>query len=107
MSEWMGKTGFVLAIGLVAYICLSVPGVSQVSNPAHRAGGLHVVSTALPSGLQELTIVDPTIPSVAIYHVDTNGRLLLRSVRNIRGDLRMEEFNTQSPLPSELRALQP
>ena len=60
----------------------------------------------LPEGRQQLTIIDTKDRVIAIYHVDpTNGEVALKSVRNIRWDLQMTQFNGTSPLPQEIRSL--
>jgi hypothetical protein len=57
-------------------------------------------------GTQQVTIVDPRGRSVAVYHVDrVTGGLSLKSVRNIAFDLQIEDFNSNSPTPREIRAL--
>lgn len=67
-----------------------------------------MVSTVLPSGVQQVTVLDRTKSVLAVYHIDpVNGGIQLKSVRNIGWDLKMEEFNATAPLPSELRGLQP
>lgn len=78
-------------------------GVASVSSSAD----LQVVSTILPTGVQQIVVTDPKVRVMAVYHVDAaHGKLQLKSVRSLRWDLGMEEFNSESPLPSELRVLQ-
>ncbi|GAB5403461.1 MAG: hypothetical protein Aurels2KO_16920 [Aureliella sp.] len=79
------------------------PNTSAVSG-----GNIQVVSTLLANGTQQLVVTDTAARVMAVYHVDSNqGKLQLLSVRSLIWDLRMEEFNAQVPLPSELRAVQP
>jgi hypothetical protein len=55
---------------------------------------------------QQVTVVDPQARVLAVYHVDpASGALTLRSVRNVRWDLQMEDFNSASPTPREIRNL--
>ena len=69
---------------------------------------LEVVSSILPSGVQQIVVVDSQNRSMAIYHIDpAQGKLVLRSVRNLTWDLSMEQFNGQAPLPSDLRQARP
>jgi hypothetical protein len=57
-------------------------------------------------GTQQITVVDPRSRSVAVYHVDrVTGSLSLKSVRNIAFDMQIEDFNSNSPTPREIRAL--
>lgn len=51
-----------------------------------------------------LTVVDPQARAVAVYHLNREtGKIELKSVRNIRWDLAMSAFNSDSPLPEEIR----
>jgi len=80
-------------------------GASSVSSST--SSDLQVVSTILPTGVQQIVVTDPKARVMAVYHVDAaQGKLQLKSVRSLRWDLGMEEFNGESPLPSELRVLQ-
>jgi hypothetical protein len=76
------------------------------------------VSAAAPGGGRELityfypadgkpttlTIVDPQLRSIGVYHVNREtGEIELKSVRNFSADLQMDHHNTNSPLPQEIR----
>ena len=51
-----------------------------------------------------LTVIDPRQQTIGVYSVDhVTGRISLRSVRNIRWDLQMTDFNSDNPLPREIR----
>ena len=53
---------------------------------------------------QQLTVIDPVMKVVTIYHVaKDSGEITLKSVRNIRWDLQLEEFNSASPRPQEIK----
>lgn len=55
---------------------------------------------------QLLTVIDPRQRVMSVYHIArADGKIELRSVRNIHWDLQMLEFNCESPLPREIRAL--
>lgn len=55
---------------------------------------------------QQITLIDPRTQVISVYHVDrANGEIALKSVRNIRWDLLMEEFNAATPSPREIRSL--
>lgn len=69
--------------------------------------GMQVVSQANVNGVQQLVVLDQSQRSLAVYHVDATGHVQLRSVRTLVWDLRMEEFNGQTPTPSELKRVQP
>ena len=98
-------------IGYPSALLSQSPGVSTpnqgLPSPNQTAGGqLQMVATMLPTGTQQIVVLDSSQRSLAVYHVD-NGNLQLRSVRSLVWDLRMEEFNGTPPLPSELRRVQP
>ncbi|MEM7475189.1 MAG: hypothetical protein AAF483_09375 [Planctomycetota bacterium] len=83
---------------------------TQASNPV--SGGtdadVQVVSTLLPTGTQQIVVVDTSQRAMAVYHVDpADGKIQLKSVRQLDWDLKMEHFNGQAPLPSELREVSP
>jgi hypothetical protein len=49
--------------------------------------------------------VDPQHKSLAVYHVDlVTGKLALKSVRNVTWDLQMRDYNTEDPLPQDIRS---
>jgi hypothetical protein len=59
-----------------------------------------------PDGRQQVTIVDPRQRVMAVYHVDrVSGALALKSVRNLTWDLQIEDFNSGTPAPRDIRAL--
>ena len=84
---------------------------SQPSIPSQAgsaAGEMQVLSTLLPNGIQQLVVVDARSQALAVYHVEpTLGKIQLRSVRNVRMDLAVEDFNGTEPLPREMRLLKP
>jgi hypothetical protein len=56
------------------------------------------------SQIRVFTVVDTEAKKIAVYHLDTStGRLQLLSTRDIQPDLMIEQFNAQSPLPSEIK----
>lgn len=53
-----------------------------------------------------VAIVDPAQRVMSVYEVDReSGAISLRSVRNFTWDLRLEEFNSKTPSPREIRAM--
>ena len=57
-------------------------------------------------GRQQVTVIDPRSRTMSVYHIEhETGMITLKSVRNIYADLQMDEFNTDSPLPREIRAI--
>lgn len=52
-----------------------------------------------------VVVADVNRAVVAVYHIDPlNGKLSLKSVRNVSWDLQMLQFNSESPLPEEVRS---
>jgi len=67
---------------------------------------LIVVSETAEQGYQQLPVIDPNLQAMSVYHIDmSDGRITLRSVRNLHWDLQMLEHNAVSPLPRDLQAL--
>ena len=111
MNSWASRTCFVAVLASAIWLLADhpkplhsqVPGVSPtLSTPQ--------MMELQPGndGVRRLVVFDGSSGALAIYHIDGQaGRLELRSVRNIRYDLKLEEFNATSPLPSELRKLNP
>ena len=51
-----------------------------------------------------LVVVDERQRTVGVLHIDaTTGEITLKSVRNINWDLQMTDFNSNSPLPQDIR----
>lgn len=105
------SVGIALAIG-VAWFWQS-PGAAQAQQPAPdprqaRIPGGELMVFALPGkeGQQQVTVVDPRQRVIGLYLLDsTSGEISLKGVRRIDGDLMMEEFNSTSPTPREIRAI--
>ncbi len=97
----------VLGVAIVAFGWMSLWSHSSgAPNAVGNASGepLQVFSSMLATGSQQMVVVDSANRTLAIYHVDpAQGKLTLKSVRNLTWDLSMEQFNGQTPLPSDLR----
>jgi hypothetical protein len=71
-----------------------------------QAGPLWTLATPLDDGRQMLLVVDQQNRTMAIYHVDpATGTLTLKSTRDIRWDLMVEDFNCQEPRPAALKKM--
>ena len=69
-------------------------------------GPLWTLATPLDDGRQMLLVVDQQNRAMAIYHVDpANGTLTLKSTRDVRWDLMVEDFNCQEPRPAALKKM--
>lgn len=89
---------------------LNSPSASLGPNyPQVAAAGnseLLVTTSLLADGRQQVVVTDTQARIMAIYEVEpTTGKVLLRSVREIRWDLQMQQFNATSPTPGEIRAM--
>lgn len=122
----MRATAVLTVLATVAWMVLSgaelpegsalaqVPGATSAKpentgslvTQAGVSGDMIALSTPTEQGRQLLTIVDSKQRTVAIYHVDeATGEITLRSVRQIEWDLKLSEFNSDSPLPGDIRRL--
>lgn len=105
-GAWMGfgLVGLVLLIVAAVYPEASAQrpvGVAERGQP----GELLALSMDV-EGRQQVTVVDPRRQVMAVYHIDRNtGAINLRSVRNVQWDLVMEDFNSGSPTPREIRSI--
>lgn len=105
--------GVLVSAGLVIAAAGATPNrneaLAQRSAPprfASAEGELLALSTTVGEQYQQLTIIDPKSRVLAIYHVDLHsGEVSLLSVRKIEWDLQMDNFNTKTPLPQEVRSL--
>ena len=71
-----------------------------------QTGPLWTLATPLDDGRQMLLVIDQQNRAMAIYHVDpANGTLTLKSTRDIRWDLMVEDFNGQEPRPAALKKM--
>ena len=75
------------------------------SSPQPLCGGeLIAVPSPMGDKGQLLTVLDPRQQTMGVYWIEAGtGKITLRSVRNIRFDLMMMDFNGDNPLPREIR----
>lgn len=79
---------------------------AQVHQPASSADGLLAMNATTPTGDQLITVIDRQQQVMSVYLVESKtGEINLKSVRNLRWDFMMDEFNGTKPLPEEIRAL--
>ena len=113
MRGWMGG---VLVGCIVCYVLLA--GLADAQAPrqasfdrsaqdrAASAPDLLALSHDGGDGRQQITIVDPRQKVMAVYHIDrATGALALKSVRSLQWDLQIEDYNSASPAPRDIRAL--
>ena len=74
--------------------------------PALGSPGLISHVAQVGENRQQLTVIDPSMRVIAVYHIDSGkGEITLKSVRNFHWDMQMQEFNTSAPLPMEVRSM--
>ena len=104
----------VLVVGVVGLADAQAPRASHdravtdriSQDRAASSPDLMALSHDGPDGRQQITIVDPRQRVMAVYHVDrVSGALALKSVRNLTWDLQIEDFNSGTPAPRDIRAL--
>lgn len=98
----------------------SIPGNLVPQSPVSGAGTgpnfpqvaaagnseLLMTTSLLSDGRQQVVITDTKAKTMAIYEVEpATGKVLLRSVREIKWDLQMQQFNATSPTPGEIRSM--
>jgi hypothetical protein len=76
---------------------------SQTAQPI-CGGELIAVPSPVGDKGQMLTVLDPRQQTMGVYWIEAGtGKITLRSVRNIRYDLQLTDFNGENPLPREIR----
>ncbi|MFH1264659.1 MAG: hypothetical protein ABIK89_02980 [Planctomycetota bacterium] len=73
---------------------------------AKSAGDLIALSTVVGDRYQQVTVIDPKLRAISVYHVElASGEVELCCVRDIRWDLQMEYFNGKGLSPVEIRSM--
>ncbi len=102
----------VLGSGLVVGLVMLVAGglcehrlvYGENRNPG--SSELIALSSDGPEARQQVTVIDPKTRVMSVYHISHgDGTITLMSVRSIAADLLMDEYNTNSPLPRDIRAM--
>jgi hypothetical protein len=82
----------------------AVAQTPQAAPQPLSGGDLIAVPSSMGDKGQLLTVLDPRQQTMAVYWIEAGtGKITLRSVRNIRFDLLMMDFNGDNPLPREIR----
>ncbi len=105
--------GFLVVSGLVMVAAGVVPtGGEALAQrlPPHIAAAtdasLIALSTTVGDKYQQLTVVDPKLKVLSVYHVDlASGDVELKCVRAIHWDLQMTYYNGKGPLPQDIQSL--
>jgi hypothetical protein len=109
------------AFGITLFVlgCFAIVGwanpegklqAQQAATPAVKplvlSDGFIALSSDTADGQQQITVIDTKTRVMAVYHAaHQTGVISLKSVRDISADLMMDEFNTDAPLPREIRAI--
>jgi hypothetical protein len=101
----IGAIGGALIVALAGSFLRESPVYAQRPGAIDSSAELTAVTTPLDATHQQLTVIDPRMQVISVYHMDLpTGAITLKSVRNIRWDLQLVEFNGTSPLPSVIRS---
>jgi hypothetical protein len=97
--------GTLLVVALTAVPGSSEPNAAGQGPVASFSSAPLIANVAsTDGGPQIVTVIDPTQRVLAVYHVDkTSGEIALKSVRNLTWDLQLLDFNSQKPLPKDIR----
>jgi hypothetical protein len=109
-----GAVGF--ADAQAPYEAQAARGAMVTHNPMAARGTTHdragssaellALSHDGGDGRQQITIVDPRQRVMAVYTIERgSGALQLKSVRNLTWDLQIEDYNSGTPAPRDIRAL--
>ncbi len=118
MRGWMGGVLVGLVVSCVVFVGwadaqpprqAAFDRSAQDRSPQDRAASspdLLALSHDGGDGKQQITVVDPRQRVMAVYHIDrATGALALKSVRSLQWDLQIEDYNSSSPAPRDIRAL--
>lgn len=83
-------------------------GTAEAAAPraatSSESGRLIAFAESLVEGQRQVVVIDALEKVIGVYHVSQDGEIQLKSVRKIEWDLKIEEFNSVGPAPSEVRA---
>ena len=107
-SSGYAKGLLILTLGLLVGAVFHWKSADAQRNPTNRTTESEMLmtsSTAADGGLN-VVLIDPQQRVISSYHVaGDSGGITLRSVRNIRWDMLMDEFNSGDPKPREIKTL--
>lgn len=111
MRTWL--LGLLVISGLVMAAAGVLPdrgeALAQRIPPPHTAladGALIALSTTVGDKYQQLSVIDPKLRVLSVYHVDlASGNVELKCVRTIHWDLQMTYYNGKGPMPQDIQSL--
>lgn len=81
-----------------------VAPVAAVAPPARAPVDWRILEN--PNGPHTALFFDPVRQVFAVYHVDSgSGQIMLKSIRNLTADLRLDQFNSSNPAPKDIQAM--
>src|SRR5438046_10430035 len=90
----IGAIGGALIVALAGSFLRESPVYAQRSGAPDSSAELITLTAPLDNTHQQLTVIDPRMQVISVYHLDLpTGTLTLKSVRNIRWDLQIVQFN--------------
>lgn len=101
----------VIAVTCFAWVTPNHPSLFAQRNggslpDASEPDGLTALAGPVVDGQQLIVVIDEERRIMGSYHVDIkSGQIALRSVRNFRWDLEMDQFNGTEPSPEKIQAL--
>lgn len=100
----------VLGLGLLEWTTSRGKVQAQQLPPAVKplvlADGLIALSSDTADGHQQVAVIDSKSRVMSVYHIEhKTGTIALKSVRSLAADLEIDQYNTDSPLPQEVRAM--
>jgi hypothetical protein len=99
--------GLGLLLALVGTTVRPQDAFGQFERGAPAKGNGDLVALAVSGdGGNLVAVLDPQQRSLCVYEINrTSGAISLKSVRQLAWDLTLEEFNTTSPSPRDIRGL--
>jgi hypothetical protein len=87
-------------------VAQSTQPISPSVKPLMLTEGMIALSSDTADGRQQIAVIDSKTRVMSVYHVEhKSGVISLKSVRSLSADLMMDEFNTDNPLPREIRVM--
>ena len=93
---------------LAGLLLFGLPGEANAQRTAVREQSSELITHATPTGdgSQQITVIDPKIRAMSVYHIDAKtGAISLQSARNITFDLQVVTYkNGVGPTPQDIRS---
>ncbi len=93
---------------VAVYLCCPNSAADNVSSSGivTTTGSWFGFSETVDNKYQQIAVIDSDKQVMAVYQVDlASGAIKICAVRKLSYDMRIENLNTQKPLPQEIRAL--